>query len=137
MVRIIPGKRLWWSMAIAAATAALLIGRIEIRKQTLAPHELNSGDAPPPIIAEPPALPNGHIDLESAEERNLRVVVVTKGLQQPWSLAFLPDGAMLVTERSGRLRIVRDGKLQEAPAAGVPRVQTGGPRGLQGLMDVA
>ena len=43
---------------------------------------------------------------------------------------------MLVTERIGRLRIVRDGKLEESPVAGVPRVQTGGPRGLQGLMDV-
>ena len=64
------------------------------------------------------------------------MVVVAKGLEQPWSVAFLPDGSMLVTERAGRLRIVRDGKLEDQPVPGVPRVQTGGPRGLQGLMDV-
>jgi glucose/arabinose dehydrogenase len=64
------------------------------------------------------------------------VVVVAKHLEQPWSAAFLPDGEILVTERAGRLRIVRDGKLERDPVAGVPLVQTGGPRGLQGLMDV-
>jgi aldose sugar dehydrogenase len=52
-------------------------------------------------------------------------------------MAFLPDGAMLVTERSGRLRVVRHGVLQPSPVAGVPQVHTGGPRGLQGLMDIA
>jgi glucose/arabinose dehydrogenase len=77
------------------------------------------------------------VNFESAEERHLRIVVVTKGLQQPWSVAFLPDGAMLVTERIGRLRIVRNGRLAPTPVAGVPPVQTGGPRGLQGLMDIA
>ena len=49
----------------------------------------------------------------------------------------LSDGSMLVTERIGRLRIVRDGKLDEQPIAGVPIVRPGGPRGLQGLMDIA
>jgi aldose sugar dehydrogenase len=45
---------------------------------------------------------------------------------------------MLVTERKGRLRVVRHGKLQAStPDDGVPPVQTGGPRGLQGLMDIA
>ena len=118
-----------------AVVALSIIGAQHFRKATLAPHELHDGDAPPPIVWEPPSLPNS-MHLESAEERQLRVVVMAKGLEQPWSLAFLPDGAMLVTERSGRLRIVRDGKLASAPVDGVPVVQTGGPRGLQGLMDV-
>ena len=133
-------RRLWlrWGLAIAAATAAVMgSGVQQLRKQTFAPHERNKSDAPPPIIWEPPALPDGNLNFESAEERNLRVVVVTKGLQQPWSVAFLPDGAMLVTERCGRLRIVRNGTLVSSAVAGVPPVQTGGPRGLQGLMDVA
>jgi glucose/arabinose dehydrogenase len=106
-------------------------------RQTLAPHELNNSDAPPPIIWPTPRLPDGPLDIESAEERRLRVTVVTKGLEQPWSMAFLPDGSMLVTERLGRLRLVRDGKLEPEPVRGVPRVESGGPRGLQGLMDVA
>ena len=105
-------------------------------RQTFAPHELGNSDGPAPIIWPTPELLKRSFDIESAEERRLKVVVVAKGLEQPWSVAFVPDGSMLVTERVGRLRIVRDGKLEESPVAGVPRVQTGGPRGLQGLMDV-
>src|SRR5436190_1825151 len=136
-MRLSKRSRLQWGVALAAATAAVVGSRAQqVRKQTLAPHELNNSDAPPPIIWEPPALPDGSVNVESAEERYLRVVVVTKGLQQPWSVAFLPDGAMLVTERC-RLRIVRHGRLDPSPVAGVPQVQTGGPRGLQGLMDIA
>ncbi len=63
-----------------------------------------------------------------------RVVELARGLEHPWSLAFLPDGRMLVTERPGRLRIATpDGRLS-APLPGVPRVQTGG---QGGLLDVA
>ncbi len=98
---------------------------------------MNSADAPPPIKSEPQPITKRVMDLETAEEPHLRIVVVAKGLEQPWSLAFLPDGAMLVTERKGRLRIVRDGKLLPDPVSGVPPVHTGGPRGLQGLMDIA
>jgi len=106
-------------------------------KQTLAPHELKDGDAPRPIIDEPPSLRKSTINLKSAEEKDLRAVVISKELHQPWSLAFLPDGIILVTERGGSLRVIRNGKLLSSPVAGVPRVQTGGPRGLQGLMDIA
>src|SRR5690606_20200767 len=52
----------------------------------------------------------------------------------PWSLAFLPDGNMLVTERAGRLRIVRKGVLDPEPISGVPPVLG---QGLGGLMEVA
>src|SRR5258708_3670621 len=98
-------------IAIAAAAAVVLGSGSQQLKQTFAPHELNAGDAPPPIIRETPVLHKGSIDFESAEERHLRVVLITKGLEQPWSIAFLPGGTMLVTERSGRLRIVRNGRL--------------------------
>ncbi|HSK01658.1 MAG TPA: PQQ-dependent sugar dehydrogenase [Kofleriaceae bacterium] len=61
------------------------------------------------------------------------VQVVAKGLDHPWSVAFLPDRAMLVTERPGRLRIVGpEGKLS-APVAGLPRVDA---RNQGGLLDV-
>jgi glucose/arabinose dehydrogenase len=105
--------------------------------QTFAPHELNAGDAPAPIMWSTPDLPRRSLDFESAEERKLKVTVLARHLEQPWSVAFLPEGSMLVTERAGRLRIVRDGRLEDQPIAGVPEVQPGGPRGLQGLMDVA
>jgi glucose/arabinose dehydrogenase len=59
-----------------------------------------------------------------------RVETVARGLVHPWSLAFLPDGAMLVTERPGRMRIIdRDGRLSP-PLRGVPAVHTGGQAGL-------
>lgn len=62
------------------------------------------------------------------------VETVASGLEHPWGLDFLPDGRMLVTERTGRLRIVEtDGRLR-APLAGVPAVQASG---QGGLLDVA
>src|SRR5689334_9491930 len=69
-------------------------------------------------------------------ERNTRikVSVVTKGLSHPWSIVWLPNGDMLVTERAGRLRIIRNGVLDPEPVAGVPKVQAGG---TSGLLDIA
>ena len=60
----------------------------------------------------------------------IRVVPVIGGLASPWSLAFLPNGDMLVTERPGRLRIIRNGTLDPEPVAGVPAVVAGGQGGL-------
>ena len=79
-------------------------------------------------------LGDGPFVIDTAEQHKIRVVVVTKGLSHPWSLAFLPDGSMLVTERPGRLRIMRNGVLDPAPVSGLPQVH--GVR-LYGLMDIA
>jgi glucose/arabinose dehydrogenase len=49
-----------------------------------------------------------------------KVATLAEGLVNPWSLAFLPDGSILVTERDGKLRVIRDGALVKAPVAGVP-----------------
>ncbi|HSC78730.1 MAG TPA: PQQ-dependent sugar dehydrogenase [Chitinolyticbacter sp.] len=66
--------------------------------------------------------------------RSYTAETVASGLEHPWSLAFLPDGRMLVTERAGHLRLVTvDGKLS-APIAGVPKVYASG---QGGLLDVA
>ena len=62
-----------------------------------------------------------------------RVVTVADGLVSPWSIAFLPGGDMLVTERPGRLRIVRKGTLLPDSVAGVPTVFA---QGQGGLLDV-
>jgi glucose/arabinose dehydrogenase len=69
-----------------------------------------------------------------SERHNFRVVVVTEGLEHPWGLAFLPDGRMLVTERPGRLRVVKDGVLDPDPVGGLPVVSA---YGQGGLLDVA
>ncbi len=78
----------------------------------------------------PPALPQTFF----SGDVPVRVVPVAKGLSHPWSLAFLPGGEMLVTERDGRLRIIRNGVLDPTPVAGVPPVFA---RVLGGLLDVA
>jgi glucose/arabinose dehydrogenase len=86
-------------------------------------------------FAMPPRpLEDGPFVFDTAEAGRVRVVVVTKELSHPWSLAFLPDGNILVTERPGRLRIIRDGVLDPQPISGTPEVYT---RGDGGLMDVA
>lgn len=72
----------------------------------------------------------------AAKTRTLGVYTLTTiadGLDHPWSLAFLPDGTMLVTELVGRLRVIRNGMLDPKPVAGVPAVWT---EPYAGLMDV-
>ncbi|WP_223423807.1 PQQ-dependent sugar dehydrogenase [Alcanivorax limicola] len=70
-----------------------------------------------------------------SESREYDSQVMAEGLVHPWSLAFLPDGRMLVTERAGRLRLVdvQDG-LREAPVSGVPDVFASGQAGLKDVV---
>ena len=77
-----------------------------------------------------PALPQVY---DTAVQR-IRVSAVATGLVNPWSLAFLPNGDMLVTERPGRLRIVRNGVLDPTPIAGTPVAHVAA---LAGLLEVA
>ena len=70
----------------------------------------------------------------NSSAHDYRVVTVADGFVNPWSMAFLPNGDLLVTERGGRLRIVRGGKLLPTPVAGVPAVVAAG---QGGLLDVA
>jgi glucose/arabinose dehydrogenase len=80
----------------------------------------NAADRPaPPPPAPAPVVLSGY-----------KLVEVGKGLDHPWSMAFLPDGSMLVTERSGRLRVIADGVLDPQPVTGVPAVHTGSQAGL-------
>lgn len=67
--------------------------------------------------------------LKSAKA-SFRLVTLSHGLEQPWSMAFLPDGRMLITERPGRLRVFANGKLERAPLSGVPEVHVAGQAGL-------
>jgi glucose/arabinose dehydrogenase len=85
------------------------------------------------------AFPLAHAQAQSepkvvrSEEHAFRVVVMARGLEHPWSMAFLPDGRILVTERPGRLRVLRDRRLDPRPLQGLPEVA---PHGQGGLMDV-
>ena len=64
-------------------------------------------------------------------EHDFRVVTVAEDIQHPWSIAFLPDGDMLFTQRTGELRIVRDGELLPVPVEGVPETRVINQGGLQ------
>ncbi|OWY65479.1 hypothetical protein B7486_41630 [cyanobacterium TDX16] len=69
-----------------------------------------------------------------AVAQGVQKTTIVEGLDHPWSLAWLPDGSMLITERSGQLRVMRNGKLDPTPITGVPEVLVGG---QAGLMDVS
>ncbi|MGD9902873.1 MAG: PQQ-dependent sugar dehydrogenase [Vicinamibacterales bacterium] len=88
---------------------------------------------PPDIGLIVPTLGAGPWEFDTAEHQRIRVSVVARGLSHPWALAFLPDGRMLVTERPGRLRVIRDGALDPTPIAGLPRPRTDGNGGLMDL----
>ena len=79
------------------------------------------------------AAPAAAQDVFKSSLHDYRIVTVADGFVNPWGMAFLPNGDMLVTERPGRVRIVRGGKLVEQPVAGVPTVVA---RGQGGLLDI-
>jgi aldose sugar dehydrogenase len=145
--------------ATITAAIALAVGSIfQASAQQTAPPQTQGPPPPPPAGGRrggPPGggpengmntrPPNGEGQKPAfagqtrAPEQNLNVafdvVTVSEGLANPWGLAFLPDGKMLVTERPGRLRVVSaDGKQLSKPVACLPAVDA---RGQGGLLDVA
>jgi aldose sugar dehydrogenase len=85
--------------------------------------------AVPPLCSLPAAA-----QTYRSNEHSFRLVKVVEGLEQPWSLAFLPDGRMLVTEKAGRLRVVSNGVLDPRPVNGLPEVTVHGQGGLQDVV---
>ena len=78
--------------------------------------------------------PDGEGEVQVTARHDFRVVTVAEDLEYPWSMAWLPSGDMIVTERPGRLRIIRDGALDPNPITGWPAVYR--QRGQGGFMDV-
>ena len=72
-------------------------------------------------------------DTAPPTQTKLNIETLAMGLEFPWGIAFLPDGSALVTEKAGRLRLLKDGKLS-VPISGVPKVLY---EGQAGLFDVA
>jgi glucose/arabinose dehydrogenase len=85
----------------------------------------------PTGLADQP-LRDGPFTYHTAEQQDVRVSIVTRGLEYPYSIAFLPTGEMLVTERAGRLRIVRKGVLDPQPVSGGPPSRWSGKSGAVG-----
>ncbi|WP_299625818.1 PQQ-dependent sugar dehydrogenase [Pelagibius sp.] len=77
---------------------------------------------------------NAAAQSERSAQADFRIVTLAEGLNHPWGMTFLPDGGVLITERSGQLRLFKDGKLAPDAVTGVPQVAA---RGQGGLLDVA
>jgi aldose sugar dehydrogenase len=122
-----------------AALLALVLFSLAGSAQQQVPFRNNIPVAPTGLAQRP--LPEKPVEYDTAEGQRIRVVVAAKGLTYPWSLAFLPDGGMLITERTGKLRVVRNGVVDPQPVAGVPASvyegRSGDPGAVHGLMDIA
>jgi glucose/arabinose dehydrogenase len=104
-------------VAIAAVAAAVIAGPVAAQGQ--------GGIPVPPLPTRP-------WEYQTADA-HIRVSVVTDGLENPWSLQFLPDASILITERNGRLRHFKDGVLS-GPVPGLPEVVSDG--FISGLHDI-
>jgi len=122
-------------VALFVAASALLLG------QQTVPFDktFNIPVAPSGLAGRP--LPKLPMDFDTAEGQRIRVTAVTTALEYPFGMTFLPDGTMLVTERAGRLRIIKNGVLDPKPVSGTPESywtgQSGMPGAVHGYMDVA
>jgi glucose/arabinose dehydrogenase len=85
------------------------------------------------LLLQAAGAPAAQSQVQHSDHYDYRVVTVAEGLVNPWSIAFLPGGETLVTERPGRLRVIRNGTLLPEPVSGVPAVFA---RGQGGLLDV-
>ena len=136
----------------AALVAAFCVALGPVRSASAQPAGAGPTPAQPPASGAPPTPPprgaqggagggrpqtpplgDGPWDYATEKER-IHVTVVTKGLDHPWGMAFLPNGDMLVTERPGRLRVVRKGVLDPTPIAGLPKIRAAV---IGGLLDIA
>jgi aldose sugar dehydrogenase len=140
VVRMLSSKpnRLAWCVApLALALVATAGVQVPSGQQTV-PFAGGIPVAPSGLKKRP--LPDKPVVFDTAEGQSVRVVVVTKGLVYPWTMAFLPDGGMLITERTGQLKRVRNGKLDAQPVAGGPAsywaVESGLPGAVHGYMDI-
>jgi len=106
--------------------------------QQQVPIQNNIPVAPKGLANRP--LPKMPVEYDTGEGMRIRVSAVTTALENPFSLAFLPDGNMLVTERAGRLRIIRKGVLDAKAIEGAPVSRSAGvsgePGAVHGFMDV-
>jgi len=119
----------------AAACAAAAVGLLVVPRFFAArPSGADADPSPPNAPHQTPAFPGQTRAPVRRSQVAFDVVTVAGGFENPWSVAFLPDGAMLVTERPGRLRVVSASGAVSAAVAGLPPVDA---LGQGGLLDVA
>jgi glucose/arabinose dehydrogenase len=128
----------WLCLGLAVAAVLALEAHVRAGQQTV-PFQGGIPVAPSGLAGH--KLPAKPVEFATGEGQRIRVSAVTRALEFPWSLAFLPDGTMLVTERAGRLRVIRNGVLDPQAVAGAPvsywAGESGLPGAVHGYMDVA
>src|SRR5690349_14999758 len=118
---------------VATAGSGLVAGQRKVEMAAIGIPVAPTGLANRPL----PKLP---MEFDTAEGMRIRVTAFATGLENPWTIAFLDDSVALVTERPGRLRVIRNGKLDPKPVAGGPMGRnlgvSGEPGAVHGYMDV-
>ena len=130
------GYRLWFVLAALGIVTFGIHARAGQRRV-----EFRGGIPVAPSGLAGHKLPAKPVEFDTGEGQRIRVSAVTRALEYPWALAFLPDGTMLITERAGRLRVIRNGVLDPQPVAGAPASywtgESGLPGAVHGYMDIA
>jgi aldose sugar dehydrogenase len=130
---------MWKKLVWLAGPLALLLAATIGSGQQKVPFDKGIPVAPSGLAHRP--LPKLPMEFDTGEGQRIRVVAVARGLESPFSIAFLPDGVMLVTTRTGQLRVIRNGVLDPKPVAGTPAsywaVESGLPGAVHGYMDIA
>src|SRR6188508_1555501 len=105
---------------IRPLTAAVLAAlAVPLAAQQDAPMRGNTPVAPQGVPIPP--LPTAPVRYETAEGQTIRVSVYARGFQNPWSMAFVSDDTILVAERGGAIKAIRNGVVDPTPVAGAPR----------------
>jgi glucose/arabinose dehydrogenase len=133
---LVPFSRVGIILLLIAGMAVPLVGCADARDTAATASAASESQPAIPASSSllSSILPADTAPVFQSERGPYRVVTVATGFKDPWSIAFLPSGDMLVTERPGRLRIVRNGVLQPEPVAGTPPVRY---EGQGGLLEVA
>src|ERR1041385_6496616 len=130
---------MWKQFVWLAGPVALLVAVSIGSGQQKVPFDKGIPVAPEGLAHRP--LPKLPMEFDTGEGQRIRVVAVARGIESPFGAAFLPDGGMLVTTRTGQVRIIRNGVLDPKPIAGTPAsywaVESGLPGAVHGYMDIA
>src|SRR5688572_29816919 len=106
------------SLRLLAADAFALPAAVLVAQQEV-PMRGNTPVAPQGIKSPP--LPDVPVRYETAEGQTIRVGVYARGFRNPWSMAFVSDDTILVAERGGAIKVVRNGVVDPLPVPGAPR----------------
>jgi aldose sugar dehydrogenase len=118
--------------AIRLAGMSALLMAIAVQAQQKVPFANGVPVAPTGLADQ--VLPDGPFDMRTGEGQDIRVTVLARDIEYPYSLAFLPNGDLLFTERTGRLRIMRKGALDPNPITGGPVSKYAGKSGGLGAV---